>query len=182
MDILQNIFGGGSPDNHQQRSQQYQQGYQSGGYDQLDDQDVFDRYQRTVQHAPPEIVAQAHEEAFNRLPPQQQEQIYDRFRQASNDPNQAFQYPGFDRQQGQGQFGPRDMGPMIQQAQRQQPDLLQQVLGGSGGALSSPMGKAAMAGVAAIVAGKLMGSPGSGGGPLGGGGGGILGGILGNRN
>jgi hypothetical protein len=183
MDILQNIFKGGNPDNYEQRHQQYQQGYQNGQgrFEDLDDNDVFDRYQRTVQHAPPDLVAQAHEEAFNRLPPQEQQRIIEQFQRANNDPNQPFQYPGFN--QGQGQFGPRDMGSMVKQAQRQQPDLLGQVLG-PGGALSSPMGKMAMAGVAAMVASKLMGAPGSGGGLMGGqqgGLGGLLGGLGGDR-
>lgn len=166
VDILKNIFSGGTPDNYEQRHQQYQQGYQGGNYDHLDDNDVFDRYQRTMQHAPPDVVAQAHEEAFRRLPPQEQQRIIDQFHRANDDPNQRFQYPGFN--QGQGQFGPRDMGNMVQQAQQQQPDLLSQIMG-PGGAMSNPMAKMAMAGVAAMVAGKLMGAPGSGGGILGGG-------------
>ncbi len=170
MDILKNIFGGGDPDNYEQRSQQYQQGHQGGNFDAMDDNEVYDRYQRTVQHAPPEMVAQAHEEAFNRLPAQEQQRIIDQFRRANDDSNQPFQYPGFN--QSQGQMGPRDMGNMVQQAQRQQPDLLQQIMG-PGGAMSNPMAKMAMAGVAAMVAGKLMGSPGSGGG--------LLGGLGGNR-
>lgn len=119
-----------------------------------------------MQHAPPDVVAQAHEEAFSRLPQQEQQRIIDQFRRANDDPSQSFQYPGFN--QGQGQFSPRDMGGMFQQAQRQQPDLLGQIMG-PGGAMSNPMAKMAMAGVAAMVAGKLMGSPGSGGGILGGG-------------
>lgn len=166
VDILKNIFSGGNPDNHEQRYQQYQRGYQDNNFDGIDDNDVFDRYQRTVQHAPPDVVAQAHEEAFSRLPPQEQQRIIDQFRRANDDPNQQFQYPGFN--QGQGQFNSRDMGNMMQQAQRQQPDLLSQIMG-PGGAMSNPMAKMAMAGVAAMVAGKLMGSPGSGGGILGGG-------------
>ncbi len=164
VDILKNIFSDGTPDNHEQRYQQYQQGYQGGNYDHLDDNDAYDRYQRTMQHAPPDVVAQAHEEAFRRLPPQEQQQILDQFRRANDDPNQQFQYPGFN--QGQSQFSPQDMGGMFQQAQRQQPDLLNQIMGPSG-ALSSPMAKMAMAGVAAMVAGKLMGSPSSGGGIFG---------------
>lgn len=165
MDILKNIFSGGTPDNYEQRYQQYQRGHEGNNFDDLDDNDVFDRYQRTVQHAPPDVVAQAHEEAFNRLPPQEQQRIVDQFRRANDDPNQQFRYPGFER--GQGQLGSRDMGNMVQQAQRQQPDLLQQIMG-PGGAMSNPMAKMAMAGVAAMVAGKLMGAPGSGGGLLGG--------------
>jgi hypothetical protein len=149
VDILQNIFGGGTPDNYQQRAQQYQQGAQGGNLGGLSDQDVAQRYQRTVQYAPPDVLEQAHAEAFNRLPPEQQ----------------PFQYPGFNNPQ-QG-YGPQQMGQMARQAQQQQPDLLQQVLG-PGGALSNPLAKMAMAGVAAAVAGKLMGAPGSGGGLLGG--------------
>ncbi len=61
---------------------------------------------------------------------------------------------------------------MVRQAQQQQPDLLQQVLG-QGGALSNPMAKMAMAGVAAIAAQRLMGNSQ--------GGGGLLGSILGQR-
>lgn len=171
MDVLKNIFSGGNPDNHEQRYQQYQRGYQNSNFDDMDDNEVFDRYQRTVQHAPPEMVAQAHEEAFNRLPPQEQQRIIDQFRRANDDSNQPFQYPGFN--QGQGQFGPRDMGGMIQQAQRQQPDLLQQVMG-PGGAMSNPMAKMAMAGVAAMAAQRMMGGQQ-------GGGGGLLGNILGQR-
>ena len=164
--IWKNIFAGGTPDNYEQRHQQYQQGYQGGKYEHLDDNDVYDRYQRTMQHAPPDVVAQAHEEAFSRLPPQEQQQIIERFRRANDDPQQQFQYPGFTQRQSQ--FSPRDMGGMFQQAQRQQPDLLSQIMG-PGRAMSNPMAKMAMAGVAAMVAGKLMGAPGSGGGILGGG-------------
>jgi hypothetical protein len=168
MDILKNIFGGGTPDNYEQRAQQYQQGYQSGQLGGLSDQDVAQRYQRTVQYAPPDVVEQAHAEAFNRLPPQEQQQIVAQFQQAHTDPQQPFQYPGFNS--GQQSYSPAQMGQMARQAQQQQPDLLQQVLG-PGGALSSPMAKAAMAGVAAIAAQKMMGGQG----------GGLLGGLLGNR-
>lgn len=171
MDVLKNIFGGGTPDNYEQRAQQYQQGYQGGQgqYANLDTNDVYDRYQRTVQHAPPEIVEQAHEEAFGRLPMDQRQQVVEQFRQAHNDPSQPFQYPGFSG--GQADYDPRQMGGMVRQAQQQQPDLLQQVLG-PGGALSNPMAKMAMAGVAAIVAQKMMG---------GSGGGGLLGNLMGGN-
>ncbi len=170
MDVLKNIFGGGTPDNYEQRAQQYQQGYQSGQLGGLTDQDVAQRYQQTVQYAPPEVVQQAHEEAFNRLSPQEQQQIVTQFQRAHNDPNQAFQYPQFNNG-GQQSYGPQQMGQMVRQAQ-QQPDLLQQVLG-PGGALSNPVAKMAMAGVAAMAAQRLMGNSQ--------GGGGLLGNILGQR-
>ncbi len=172
MDVLKNIFGGGTPDNYEQRAQQYHQGYQNGQgqYADLDPNDVYDRYQRTVQHAPPEVVQQAHEEVFNQMPMDQRQQIGDRFRQAHNDPNQAFQYPQMTG--GPSDYNPAQLGGMMRQAQQQQPDLLQGMLG-QGGALSNPMAKMAMAGVAAIAAQKLMGNSQ--------GGGGLLGNILGQR-
>lgn len=168
MDVLKNIFGGGTPDNYAQRAQRYQQGYQGGQLGGLSDQEVAERYQRTVQHAPPDVLEQAHAEAFSRLSPQEQ-QVVDRFQQANNDPQQPFQYPGFDS--GQPPYSPVQMGGMARQASLQQPDLLQQVLG-PGGALSNPLAKMAMAGVAAMAAQRLMG---------GNQGGGLLGSILRNR-
>ncbi len=137
----------------------------------MDPHDVYDRYQRTVQHAPPEVLQQAHEEAFSRLALDQRQQIVDQFRQAHNDPNQPFQYPQMSG--GPQDYDPRQMGGMMRQAQRQQPDLLQGMLG-QGGALSNPLAKMAMVGVAAIAAQRLMGGQQ-------GGGGGLLGGILGQR-
>ncbi len=173
MDVLKNIFGGGTPDNYEQRAQQYQQGYQGGQgqYADMDHQEVVDRYQRTMQHAPPEVVQQAHEEAFSRMPMDQRQQIVDQFRQAHNDPQPPFQFPGFTNSQRD--YAPAQMGQMFGQAQRQQPDLLQSMLG-QGGALSNPLAKMAMAGVAAIAAQRLMGGQQ-------GGGGGLLGNILGQR-
>ena len=53
----------------------------------------------------------------------------------------------------------QDPGALAQamtQAHQQQPDLLQQVLG-PGGALSNPLAKAALAGVAAMAAKQIMG-------------------------
>jgi len=171
MDVLKNIFGGGTPDNYEQRAQQYQQSYQSGQMGGLNDQDVAQRYQQTLQYAPPEVLQQAHEEAFSRLSPQEQQQIVNHLQQAHNDPNQPFQYPQFNNGGQQG-YSPSQMGGMMRQAQQQQPDLLQNMLG-QGGALSSPMAKMAMAGVAAIAAQHLMGNNQ--------GGGGLLGNILGRR-
>jgi len=105
------------------------------------------------------VLAQAHEEAFNRLPPQERQRMVEGFRQASDDPQQPFRYDGFTG--GQQDYEPRRMGQMFGQAQRQQPDLLQRMLG-SGGALSNPLAKMAMAGVAAIAAQKLTGGQRSG--------------------
>ncbi len=63
------------------------------------------------------------------------------------------------------QVHPGNMGEIAKQAQEQQPDLLQNVFGPDG-PLSTPMAKIAMVGVAAAIAGKLMGGPRSGGGVL----------------
>ena len=147
MDILQKIFSGGDPDNYEQRAQRYQTGYSSGQYDDLDQQDVLDRYQRTVQHAPPEVVEEAHLEAFRRLPPEERQRILGQFQQVSSDPRQPFTWDG------PMQDSPEVLARMAGQARQQQPDLLQSL----GGALSNPMAKMAMAGVAAYAAQRMMG-------------------------
>lgn len=159
MDVMQRIFGGGDPDDHQQRYQRYQDGYSRGQYDDLDDDDVYDRYQRTAQHAPPEVVQQAHEEAFRRLPPEQRQALVEQFRQVSNDPRQPFTYNGF--RGGQDDYDPRQMAQMFGQARQQQPDLTSQVMG-PGGVMSNPLAKMAMAGVTAYAAQRLMGGGGRG--------------------
>ena len=147
MDVLKNIFGGGDPDDHEQRAQRYQQGYSSGQFDDLDEQDVQERYRRTVQHAPPEVVEEAHLEAFRRLPPQERQRILNQFQQVSRDPRQPFTWDG------PMQDSPEVLARMAGRARQQQPDLL----GGLGGALSNPMAKMAMAGVAAYAAQRMMG-------------------------
>ncbi len=163
MDVMQKIFGGGDPDDHQAHYQRYQTGYANNRYDDLDDHDVYERYQRTVQHAPPDVVEEAHIEAFQQLPPDQRMQILRQFQQANNDPRQPFNYNGGFNDD------PREMARMARMASQQQPDLLQSVMG-PGGALSNPLAKAALAGVAAMAAQRIMG-----GGPGGGRRGGIFG-------
>ena len=115
---------------------------------------MADHYQGMAQYAPPEVFAQAHEQAFGQLPMQQRQQVVQQFQQAANDPQQPFSY-GFSG--GPQDYDPQTMGRMMAQAQRQQPDLLQQVLG-PGGALSNPMAKAALAGAVAPAAQRMMGS------------------------
>ena len=147
MEVLRTIFQGGTPDDHEQRAQRYQQGYSSGQFDDLDEQDVQDRYRRTVQHAPPEVVEEAHLEAFRRLPPQERQRILGQFQQVSSDPRQPFTWDG------PMEASPEVLARMTGRARQQQPDLL----GSLGGALSNPMAKMAMAGVAAYAAQRMMG-------------------------
>lgn len=163
MDALQKIFGGADPDDHQQRYQNYQAGYSRGSYDDLDDDDVHERYQRTAQYAPPQVFEEAHAEAFERLPMQQRQQVVDQFRQVSNDPRQPFSYDQFTGTEQD--YDPRQMAQMMGRARQQQPDLISQVMG-PGGMLSNPLAKMALAGVTAAAAQKLMGRPGSGRGGL----------------
>lgn len=171
MDILQKIFSGGNPDNYEQRAQRYNTGYTNNQYDNIDDADVRDRYQRTLEYAPPDVLEQAHAEAFSRLSPQQRAEVLQRFQEANNDPTQPFQSDQFTG--GPQDTDPRVMGRIARQAAQQQPDLLQQVLG-PGGVLSNPLAKAALAGVAAMAAQRMMGG-GRGGGNRGGG---LLGGPI----
>ena len=48
MDVLKSIFGGGDPDDHEQRAQRYASGYSRGQFDDFDEEEVQDRYLRKV--------------------------------------------------------------------------------------------------------------------------------------
>ncbi len=81
--------------------------------------------------------------------PQERQRILNQFQQVSGDPRQPFTWDG------PMQDSPEVLARMAGQARQQQPDLL----GSLGGALSNPMAKMAMAGVAAYAAQRMMGDP-----------------------
>jgi len=138
----------------------YQQGHPSEGYD---NQEVLQRYGQIAPQLPSQDYQQAAEAAFQRMSPQEREQFAQHVQQQVQ------------QQQGGGGgllgniFGGspsqyRDPGALAQattQLQQQQPDILSGLLG-SGGALGSPVAKAALAGIAAMAAQKYLSGGGGG--------------------
>jgi hypothetical protein len=151
----------------------------SGQHEAVPDQGVLDHYQQVAQAAPPEVLAQVQEDALKQLSPDERQQLLDQFRQAHNDPNQSFTFPGFDHSRISAT--PAHLRSMMALAQQQQPDLLQNMLSGGNG---NPAMKALMAAVIGMVMQQMLGGGASantgqmGGGLLGS----ILGQMMGGRN
>lgn len=152
MGLLQQLLGGGQQQqDYQDFVNRYQQGPPSEGYS---DQEVLNRYQQVAPQLPPADYQQAAQEAFARMTPEQRMQFAQYVQQQAQ--QQGTMLPGFQQGAAANYQDPQTLARAMTQAHQQQPDLLQSLLG-SGGALSNPLAKAALAGVAAIAAQRIMG-------------------------
>lgn len=120
--VIKGLFGG-DDDDHRSRAQDFISRYEQGPPDQgYDDDEAFQHYQRVAQHADPEVMQRASEQAFSRM-----------------DPSQRAQFAQMLQQQGGGQFSggfsadPREMAGMVSQLHRQNPSGLASLFGGGGG-------------------------------------------------
>jgi hypothetical protein len=148
MSFLQNLLGDSQQQqDYQQFINRYQQGPPEHGYS---DREAWQRYQQVAPQLPPQDYEQAALAAFQRMSPDQRQQFGQYVQQ------QGLQLPGF-QQGGMGNYqDPGQLAQAMRQAHQQSPDILQNLLG-SGGALSNPMVKAAVAGIAAMAARQMLG-------------------------
>lgn len=184
-DMLGSLFGQDQP----HRQQDYQDF--SDRYDRYNDpndptddtyfdpRDVQGRYRQMMRNAPPDVMDDAHMDAFQRLSPQQREQLaYQMY--------QAQQQQGYDPRVDPRQLAqdPREFSRYMRRSEQQNPGIMDQLMGNAQGPLSNPLVKMALAGAAAAAARRFL----SGGGGMGGqqmGGGnplGGLGGLFGGHN
>jgi len=162
--LLGGLFGGGS-DNDDRRSQahdfisRYEQGPVDQGYD---ENEAFDHFQQVSQHADPDTIQRAAEQAFSRMDPDQRQQFA-----------QYLQQQGGAQYAGRMSSDPRDMAGMVSHVQRQQPGGLASLFGGGngggGGALGGllgggfpggNLGKVALGGIAAYAMKEMIGGGG----------------------
>jgi hypothetical protein len=171
MDLLQNLLGGGQ---QRQQVQDFVGRYEQGApWDGISDQEALQNYQRIAPQLPPQLYQESAQEAFARLTPQQRVQLGQFLAQQSRQQGQSF--PDFngdgldDRYQ-----DPRYLAQAAGHMQQQQPGLLDQLLGGAlgggmgrsnarqaggssvGSMLSHPIAKAALAGIAATAAKRML--------------------------
>jgi hypothetical protein len=127
------------------------------------DQEVMDRYGEVAHKASASDYQQAAREAFGRLSQTDREEFGELL--AGQARNKKLDLPRFTPGQGQG-FGDVDWLSNITSQIHQQPGLLRDLLGGltgnsgassSGGIFSSPLAKAALAGIAAMLVKKALG-------------------------
>jgi hypothetical protein len=154
MDRLNQFFG---QDN--QRQQEYQDF--SRRYEQdpgsISDAEAARRYRELAsQLDDDDDLDQAHEEAFSRLSPQERRQLAEQYQRATQDPRRPYQ--GFQQDYDLERASqPRELGRMTRRASREDPDLLEQLVG-QNSPLASTGAKLAMAGAAAVLASKFLGN------------------------
>ncbi len=169
--LIGGLFGGKDDNNDRQAKAQdfinrYDQGPVDEGYD---DNEAFEHFQQVSQHADPDTMNRAAEQAFSRM-----------------DPDQRTQFAQYLQQQGEQQGGgrmssdPREMAGMVSQMQRQNPgglgalfgggnsggggigNALGGLLGGGGGGFpGGSMGKVALGGIAAFAMKEMLGGGGN---------------------
>jgi hypothetical protein len=161
MDLLKMLTGSGT--NRQEYEdfvQRYDQGPPSEGYS---DQEVLDRYGSVAHNVSPDDYENAAKEAFARLSPEERKEFAQYLQQRAQTKGVSIPAPPPDRSGGLSDLG------WLSGATRQlhqQPGLLRELLGGmtggtrSGGAgslLASPLGKAVLAGITAMLVKRAMG-------------------------
>jgi hypothetical protein len=149
-DLLQKFLG-----TNPQRQQEYAdfvQRYQDDPTS-ISDAEAARRYREMMRNAPPDLADQAHDQAFGQLPSQDRRQLADRFRDATQDPNRPFD--GYNYNDPNQAADPRNIGRMARQADQQDPNLMDQLLG-KNSPLNSTLGRAALAGAAAYIASRVL--------------------------
>src|SRR4029434_9935989 len=152
MGILDELLGGGQRQGDlKDFVSRYEQGHPSEGYS---DQEVVERYRDVAHAVPPDQYAQAAQEALSRLSPQERAAVVTMLQERAQARGTALPQ----------QIGsePRDLGQVLTDL-HQKPGQLRDLLGGGGAQaqaqgpsaltsiLASPLAKAALAGIAAMV-------------------------------
>jgi hypothetical protein len=170
---LQSLLGGGAAGQQQpQQRQAYQdfvRRYDDGPpWAGVSDQEAAQRDQEVAPRLSPQEYQESAQEAFARLSPQERQQFGRYLQQQAR--QQGVAVPDLNRDGVDDRLqDPAYLARVTSEVQQQQPGLLGGLLGGAGGAgggapgsdplgniLANPIGKAALAGVAAIALKKMM--------------------------
>ncbi len=161
MGILDQMLGSGPlQDAYRDFVKRYEQGHPAEGYS---DQEVVDRYREVAHAVPPDQYAQAAQEALARLSPEERAEFVKLLQERAGTrgvalPPQVGTEPG-------------DLGQVVTDLHKT-PGQLSEILGGASqpgigsesssltNILASPVAKAAMAGIAAMIARRVMRGPG----------------------
>lgn len=148
MQALSNVLQG--PQQQQQYADfvnRYHQGPPGEGYS---DEEVAQRYKEVAPHLPPQDYQQAAQEAFERMSPQERDEFARYVQQRAQ--QRGMQFPPEP-----GRYSdPGELARTTTRVQQEQPDILGNLLG-PGGALGGTFAKAALAGIAAMAASRVLG-------------------------
>ena len=158
MDMLQGLLGGGQ---QRQEYDDFINRYNQGApYDGIGDDEALQRYQQVAYQAPPDVYEDAAYQSYSRMSPVERMQLGQYMRQQAAQRGIPFQ--DFDQDGRDDRYqDPRYLAQVTSRMHQQQPDLLGSLLGGGGGGggggFGNPLAKGAMAGIAAMVASRVLG-------------------------
>jgi hypothetical protein len=111
------------------------------------------RYRELVGSAGPNAVAEAYQHVLGQLAPEQRQQLAQQYQNAHDDPRSGFN--GFRFADSSQAADARHLGQMAQQAAQQDPDLFDRIFG-KDSPLSGPLGRLALAAIAAYLANRAL--------------------------
>ncbi len=162
MNLLEMLLGNGQArEGFKNFLNRFEEGPPSEGYE---DQEVLDRYGEVAHKVSPSEYQQAARDAFGHLSQTDREEFGQML--AGQARGRRLDLPGLTPDQGRG-FGDLDWLTNITGQIHQQPGLLRDLLGGltgnretssSGGLLSSPLARAALAGITAMLVKRVLGA------------------------
>lgn len=156
MDLLNDLLGGDKRGQYDDFVRRYDEG---SPWDDIGDEEAQERYQEVAPRLDREQYQECAEEAFQQLTPEQRAEfgrwLESRSREQGMEPD-AHDYADS-----------HELASMTSRVQQEQPGILEQIFGGGsdrpngggsgGGLLSSPIAKAALAGIATMALKRFMG-------------------------
>jgi len=159
VDLLERVLG--RPEQRTEYQDFIDRFEQGSPYDAIDDREAVDRYERVTPELSRSQYRESAEDAFNRLSPAERAEFSHWLRTRANQrgvtvPDYDLNDDGIDDRM---QNNPGDLAEMTTSLREQQPSIFEQLLGkgGTGGALDNPIAKAALAGIAAMAAQRILG-------------------------
>lgn len=159
MDLLDRILGG--PEKQTEYKDFINRFDRGSPYDSIDDREAVDRYQEVTRGLPRDQYRDSAADAFSRLSPQERADFSRWLRTRANErgvsvPDYDLNDDGIDDRM---QDDPGELAEMTTRVRDQEPSIFEQLLGkgGTGGPLDNPIAKIGLAGIAAMVAQRILG-------------------------
>ena len=156
MSNLMDMLGGGG--GRRQEYEEFVQRFDRGApWEGIDDDEARSRYDEVSSQLTDDDYELSAREAFERLDPQQRKEMARMLRQQGR--QRQVDLGEFDHDDDDRLSDPQELARMSRHVRKQQPGGLGALLGGGGGGggmLGNPLAKAALAGVAAMAAKRMM--------------------------
>jgi hypothetical protein len=159
------LQGGPDRDDYQDFLNRYDQGPPYAG---ISDDEAIGRYQQVAPELSPDAYQQSAQDALGRMAPEERAQFGQLLQQRAQ--QQGVDLPGLGQARGEQLQDPGMLAQLLSGLHQQQSGMLGQLLGGGGGAggllgggsggaggmLGNPLAKAALAGIAAMAAKRML--------------------------